>query len=45
MNARRRIIAAAMSWAYSNARMLGYTADQAADEALEVAAFIRETMA
>ncbi len=38
---RQRIIAAAMSWAYSHARMLGYTADEATDEALDVAAFIR----
>ena len=42
--ARHRIIAAAGSEAYANARRLGSTADQARLEAAEVQDFIRRIM-
>lgn len=41
MNARHIIIAAAMSHAYTNARRLGVCAQEAADEAIGVADFIK----
>lgn len=42
MSVKDRIIIAAMSQAYANARRLGFSAKQAAEEAFMVASFIKE---
>lgn len=44
MSVLQRVVVMAMSRAYAHARQIGYTADDAADEALMVARFIRDTM-